>query len=275
MLDPARRDVPWLFEHTLRGRLGLRRAWRTLLRSLFSWLFWRTVTLSTRLSVARLLLYLPVLIVPLHIAGGMANFMRRWQFVGSVSSGRPVGPSWKGYFLAGAFSQPLFQFGPNGAGGWLVFPPDVSYTIAAPLAAGLLMPVLLLILSRTRAVARVRPAHILRAGVYGLAWLPCWYLLWTLVTVSRAVLERVYSRPMGGGPGLRFFGHRLGEAAPFAVGLCMLWFGAWWWCVVKLGLRLPRAGLVWVVLMTACLLLAAVAATHDRDFANWLGGMLN
>lgn len=275
VLDPARKDIPWFYEHTPRRSLGLTRAWRTLVRSLIPWRFWRTVGLSAKISVPRLLLYLPALIVPLHLLWGAANFARRWQFVRMTGAGTGrAGSSWAVYFLAGAFTHPIAEFGPDGRGGWLVMAPSISYTFVAPLAAGVLMPVLLLILSRTRATSRIRRAHILRAGIYGLAWLPCWYLLWTLVSMARAVEEYASTRPMSGQAGRWFFGLSFGAAAPAAVGLCMLWFAAWWWCVVAIGFRLPRAGLVWAVLMTACVLLAVLAALSDQDFAFWLGAKL-
>lgn len=270
VLDPARRDIPWLYEHTLRRRIGLRRAWRTLLRSLVPWRFWLAVGLSSRLSVARLLLYLPALIVPLHVIRSVATLARRWLFVLKVPF---FGTADSAYYLAGSFSPPFFEFGPTGSGGWFVAPPSTQYTFVAPLAAGLLMPVLLLILSRTRATARIRHAHILRAGVYGLAWLPLWYLLGTLVVVSRAVEEWATSSPLISSSGRWSTGFVLNRAAPVAVGLCLAWFAAWWWCVVAIGFRLPRAGRVWAALMTACLLLALLAALLDRNFEYWFGGL--
>ncbi len=270
VLDPARGDIPWLYEHTFRKRIGLGRAWHTLLRSLVPWRFWHSVGLSSRLSVARLLLYLPALIVPLHVLRSGATFARRWQFVSGV---RFFGTTDSAYYLAGSFPLPFFEFGPTGAGGWFVSAPSIEYTFVAPLAAGLLMPVMLLILSRTRATARIRRAHILRAGVYGLAWLPLWYLLGTLVIVSRAIEECATSRPLGGTSGRMLFGYTISQTAPVAFGLCMAWFAAWWWCVVSIGFRLPRAGRVWATLMTACLLLALLAALLDRDFEWWFGGL--
>jgi len=275
VLDPARRDIDWLYEHTPRGEIGWRRAWGTLARTLLPWRFWRRVDISSRLSAGRLTLWLVVLILPMQGMWSGASGLRTWIEMERYSAGYPQRVLPTGFVesqLVQSLGHPLIRV-PWTGGSVLasIRPAAVSYTFVVPLGAGLLMPVLLLVLARSRATSKIHAAHVMRAGVYGLAWIAWWYLVWTLVTAGATVGDAVFS---AAGPQRRTalpMGVSVGGVGTVAVLLCLVWFGAWWWCAIRIGFRLSRPRLVWSLLMIACLLMGLVLATFDRWFLTMMG----
>lgn len=284
VLDPARHNVPWLYEHTPRRRgrwpiIGWRRAWATLVRTLAPWVFWRDVQLHARISIPRLLVWLGVLVVPLHVVWSLLNTWRRYVYFKSAAPGWGIvtGSQWETFFI-NAWLYPLAELRGTRTAMWSVHLRDPSYSFLLPLGASVLMPVVLLLLSRTRATSRVRAGHVLRAGVYGLAWVAAWYLLWVLRT-SVAVFEEWLS----GGVSLRVLRARTAATLPvsarqlgmLALGIWCAWFGAYWWWALSRGLRLPRPGLVWTLLMVAALLAGALATWFDDRLWHAIGDWLS
>lgn len=272
VLDPARHHVPWLYEHTPRaGRrptVGVRRAWGTLVRTLAPWVFWSRVRLHTRISIARLAVWLVVLVVPLHALWAMLNTWRRYVYFHAAAPGWGVvtGSQWETFFI-NAWLYPIAELRGTRVTGWTLHLRDPSYSFLLPLGASLLMPIVLLLLSSARATSRVRIGHVLRAGVYGLGWIAWWYLLWTSITLASFIDEWL----SGGGVSLGVLRGRLAASLPisrrdlglFALGAWAAWFALYWWWAIARGLRLPRAAWVWALLMLAALLAGALATWFD------------
>lgn len=284
VLDPARHHVPWLYEHTpssaRRTTIGLRRAWGTLVRTLVPWVFWIRVRLHTRISIARLAVWLVVLVAPLHVLWALFNTWRRFAYFNAAAPGWGVvtGSQWETFFV-NAWLYPLAELRGTRVAGWTLHLREPSYSFLLPLGASLLMPIMLLLLSTSRATARVRVGHVLRAGVYGLGWIAWWYLLWTSITLASLIDEWL----SGGGMSIGVLRGRLAASLPisrrdlglFVLGAWAAWFAAYWWWAIARGLRLPRAALLWSLLMIAALLAGALATWFDdrlwTRIGQWLG----
>ncbi len=273
VLDPARNDVSWLYEHTPGRGIGLIRAWGTLRRAALPWQLWGGVRLTARVSIARLFLWPAVLVLPLHLLWAGSNFSR--QVIAAGRTGAITGTALLN-MLGATAAYPLvrFDFGPVAAlGPWTVEMAEPDSSFLVPLGATVLAPVMILILARTRATSRVRTAHILRAGIYAAGWFVGWYALWTGLSVASFVAEWAGWRgPWPLNPWLR--ARWQSRIVTGGVGLCLLWFGCYWWFALSKGMRLKRAGIVWFLLMVACLLMGLNVARLDPSFVHELGRAL-
>lgn len=288
VLDPSRRDVPWLYDHAPRGRLRPRwvRAGRTLLRTVLPWRFWGTdqdrVQVRSRIGTARLLLWLPVMILPLHAVWSIALMTTRIRSLNEAFYGKfPAlwGTEW-GTLLVNSWVYPYgrFEGSPSAGMRFRTVQPNASALI--PLGMSLAVPAVLLVLARTRAVSRVRTVHVVRAAVYGMSWAVWWYLVWAVVYTARTV--RAFN-PALDVPDIigwaRTMAFRLGInhdiwANPRVWGgtLWVAWLGAWWWFALRRGLQIRHAGWVWALAMIAALLTGALLALMDRSFTRALYG---
>lgn len=282
VLDPARHNVSWLYEHAprRRGRLpspAWRRAYVTFLRTLWPPAFWHKVTVHTRVSRWRLLWWLPVVIAPLHIVWSLVNTFRRIGYFQAAAPGWNVvtNSQWEVFFV-NAWLYPLLELRGSRVAGLSLHLREPSYTFLLPLGASVLVPLVLLLLTRTRATARVRPVHVLRAGVYGLGWIGWWFVAWVALTVAAAMAELF---------GVGLFSQFRGRfALPLPLtprqlgGVALLiwvaWFATFWWWALTRGLQLPRAKLVWALVMIAAVLAGALATWFDDRLWHTIGRWL-
>jgi hypothetical protein len=127
---------------------------------------------------------------------------------------------------------------------------------------------MLLMLTRSRTVARVRPAHLLRAGVYQLAiFIPVYGLLAAdaICGASQSFLYRtigIWQRPLN---------WLMGAPLPLFAAAMLAWFAWYWYEAIVRGLQLQRGRLIWAMLMVAAGLLAFIAAMNDRNFWRLIG----
>lgn len=282
VLSPAGRQLSWLFEHAPRRRPALLRAVQTLAVTLQPWRFWREVSIHIPVRPARLLLWLPVLIVPLHLLWGASLFVMRVQWLRSAFFGKlpPLaGTEWE-TFLLNAWLYPYLAIGGSRSTSLrvVVMTPDASTLI--PLGVTLAVPTTLLLLTRTRAAAKVRPEHILRAAVYGAGWVVGWYALWTIRTAARAIeavapaialpeLPTRVNLPRISGifPGASF------SALVLLAAAFVLWLGFWWWFALARGLAMPRPRRIWALVMLIGLLAGITAGVLDPRFRAWLAAL--
>lgn len=259
VVNPGRFRVAWFFEHAPPGRAGVSAAWRTGLRTVLPWRFWRQsdgVRLDSEFSLRRLLLWLPLLIAPLYAL----NVLLYLSTAGIMVLGKPPparpGASWWASVMLNALLTP------PGLGHFDV---RLSYHaelhlpchIAAWLCCGILVPAMLMLLSRSRADCRIRARHVLRAAVYGLGVLALWpaYIVWFYL---RNMLPLPIS--LTNSLGLRWDSADW-QLATLIGGLSgAAWVACWWYVVIVRTFRLPHARWVWASLMFAYLLLFILLA---------------
>ena len=124
-------------------------------------------------------------------------------------------------------------------------------------------PLLLWVLGTTRARARVRIEHVVRAGVFGLSWLvPVLLVRVADYLFGLATLTADLLLPGSGMTPRR--GSVSDWMAPYwRVWLLLgfVWIQAWWLCAIRYGFGLPRSWVVWSVLsipVTLALLLTVI-----------------
>lgn len=282
VLRPHWGQVPWLYEHKKRWRVGFRRAWGTWRRTMMPRRFWSQVPLTAQVRPVRLVLWLVVLLVPLQAALGAANIAVRWMLYGPPSSWRP--PGWWLQSdvlmdLASAAMGPWLDVyrltavrGPALVYEWL--PLRCPYTVVAGLAISLLIPLELLVLASTRSDSRVRRGHVMRAAVYGLAWLvPAVGL--ELMAALGEVLRMRGNEPFAGWliwlPSAVM--GRWGDA-PWLLLAVGAWTALWWRAAIVQGFRFVRGRLIWGLLMVGAGVLGLIVALLDMSFVAWAGKWL-
>lgn len=284
ILSDVNRGPPWLVEHRPRERPSrprrlwnlYRRCWATVWHLLRPSAFWTAVSLTVPVRVGPLLLWPLILLTclqPLIAAGNLTNRGRidlgnRWRSAADPSIGwiNALLDPW--LFIVPEDNWRRAPFGPVGSVG----PPDVRtifhLAAGADLAvtlAPLLIPLGLLLLSHSRTTARVRPLHVLRAAVYG-----CFPLVVLLLLLTVRQLEYAARTWLPGVPPLKWnfepFSVRLFQFAAVPIYLLLAaWVGRYWWCVITRSLQLPRAKLVFALLMLQTLLAALICFVLDRQ----------
>lgn len=228
--------------------------------------FWRRVQLEHPVRPWRAAAWVVLLGAALHALCVLASLSEIWAFVHqwNTRTQGPV-PNVK-YEIITAFMEPFAQiWGPLGSPTWAFPILGMPYPVSASLATMPLVPIVLLILSHTRATAKVRAVHIVRAGIYQVAILfPFWVLF---------LADRVYASLQAWGyialPAWRPRGFLFVAITPWVhilgatVGVWYLWY---WFEVICRGLRLPRPWLVWVLMMISATLLGMIVALRDPAF---------
>jgi hypothetical protein len=127
------------------------------------------------------------------------------------------------------------------------------------LAVGLLWPACLFLLGASRRIAKVRAGHILRAAVYGLAWLAplgLFRLCGWVIPAAALPIDLWAGAPLRYEPlGLN---RSLGHWWPLALGAGFAWTEVWWYMAVNRGLQLPGGRAIWGLLSVASAVLVAV-----------------
>lgn len=279
VLDPSRRDVPGFFEHAGNGVWALvTSAVRTLVWVAMCTL-WRRVTVFQRVSVRRAVVWLLLVLGTMHAAGSVLSCLRVMLLLqGLWGTGAPAGSMTTAGFVwqvVSCWAYPLADvWGQTGWAGlsmtWSYWPRSVSAAVCAHMMAVVVM----LALPTTRRLAKVRVAHVARAGVYGFGWVAflCLFRIVRNVVVLFEILAtrargQLVKLPGGG------VAPRLGGPSPIfidslpellLVSVTLGWVAAWWWVTLKKGWGVERAGLVWVVLAITGGL-AGTAAVAYRD----------
>jgi hypothetical protein len=148
------------------------------------------------------------------------------------------------FVLGGLVFTPLFH----------QYPPALLLTLLVPLLlAGLLM-----MLPFTRAVAKVRAAHVARAAIGAYAPLLIWFVLMAVDAVAR---YDVYFSPLRAVGDIAVW---ISEAAwghwVWFAALAIAWQAWWWYSALSTGYRIKNAAFVVLLLGTAAVLATATIA---------------
>ena len=242
VMNAPDRTLPWFVEHPAPGRRpGLfLRSWATWALTLIPWAFWWRVSFSGQRSLWRLFLWLPLLLVPLHIAKAItANLARALVHSTQGSS------VW--YWLAWAsddWTQPFILYyydaSPrmkvlNSQWQWPAWPPPVFGLIVASALA----PLLLLLVGWLGGHGPRFRVETVRAGVYGLAWIPGLWLLALADSVGRlgfCVAGSLGSTRING-LDVEWLFEPVFENWRWWGAAAGAWWVAWWWSAITIGQR--------------------------------------
>lgn len=268
-----RLDKPWLVEHAPTRRAFLARIPKTALRAALPWRFWAGLSMQARVRPWLALLGAVLLLLPVQLAVSSHETYRvvrndfTWTQNWAGSNGYSIGaldesslPGLLASGLAGPIVRPQYTPAytriPQGAArvplaltgsqpvgtshvSPMFVPQLLPWWFIAGVIAVLTWVVLLALLPTTRAVGKLRWAHVARSAIYSGAG----------VLVLSEVLRLALYRPLWGGYDLEW---------PSAV-LVLGWTTSWWWCAILLGWRLERGPLV-ALLLTVATLLAGFTA---------------
>jgi hypothetical protein len=266
IFDPFRNRVRGFIEHEDRGLY--RAAWRTWLLAARPWRFWKLVKIEFEPRVGRMLLWLVILAVSVWIIGPLVCNATQLYLVLTKSVPVPLLEVLQPW-ISGVLGE---EFRPSGYRLAFALRHAPAF-ILGPLAASIMIPLVLLCLPDTRRLARVRSVHVARAAVYGFAWLIPMLLLKSLNQIGEAVTWIAWSQR---GPATT-------RRAPPAFGayndvysfirhtwviwllLVLAWLAAWWWCALRTGWRLKEYDKVMRALIIIGLLAAAVAIALSDD----------
>ncbi len=277
VINAEQHKLSWLYEHTPRG-LGIRRAWYTWQRMVLPWRFWREhdgLRLDSPFVGWRLGLWLPSLIASLWILGSTTELASTLIDLLVDPAGRTQLASMNAYrwllVVLQSYVSPAGRIVYNNTGSIAAFNFQIfmPYPAQAWLACCLLMPVLLLTLSASRAMVKIRAIHVFRAAIYGAGVtlaLPIFALILSFI-YSTAAFQQWYWSWSTSGVNVGYLQQSVERV--FAVGgglLGIAWFAAWWWIVLIRVFALPNGRFVWAMLMVACLLAALIAACLNPSF---------
>lgn len=246
----ALRDLPWLYEHAPRWSTGFGRAWRTWARVIPAGRFWRAVGVRQRTSIARLLVWLLIVLGPLHLAAAVL-----------VARGMPWLPLW--WKAGDGLLAPFAELG-TVRGGRVVVEWHVerlpAFVVITPVVATL-WPVMMLILGTSRSRAALRPGYLMRAWVYSLWWLA--------PVAGVRLIELAWASFVGGRPWVVLW-NVVSYGDPPLLVATFAWTAWWWKCAIREGWKLERAGTIWALLGVASLLVAVILAALNMGVVWWL-----
>lgn len=255
VLRPEFRRIPWLYEHA--EGLAPRALVRSLACAAIPTRFWSHVRLAHRISPFRLLLMLGLAVVSLHLATSLTRFAATVLYFKQtptwVTRTRSTNTDWAGAITTatdnGDIGLILKEYGlPFGR----LFRLDVSEAISALTGRPsrwlflfhILAATLILALPHTRAIAKVRPIHLLRAAAYPIVLTITLFYLGTILGTITNYLEYVRG-------GRLWFIIGWAELLTIPLGL---FYALWWWRLVCTRyLKLPSPHLVWVITMGVAL----------------------
>lgn len=276
VLREDRQRVDGFIEHapapgTPRQRGYMWRAVRTWLWTVWPGVFHARVELHHRLSAWRMLLWLPALCAAMTLAtaaaAGLSNIAYFWapaREMRALVDG--------GVRAVNVLGLGLYSFDPS-AGFRLNLRAFMRGTVPlyfwSLVAFWLLVPALLMAMPVSRRRARVLPRHVVRAAVYGSAWIAV-FVMWRMVNEVAVLLAVMHDRWVTGSQ-MGWFSRRawVGGMLPwwttFAVGgVCAAWIGVWWWMVISRGLRLERPRRVFAVVFGGAAAVAGLVLLLDQ-----------
>ncbi len=255
VFNPGRDRVPGFIEHARAGWWSLfAAAWRTWWMAARVLPFWGRVRLEMPVRVGRVWLWPVVTVVAVSVAGsalssGLMELSTsrsgrlNWTMHEWMKLHRVIWSSGLADFEWGAPTMRLRWFAP------------ATIVALGPLAAWAVMWLVVSCLSDTRRVSKVRWGHVLRAAVYGLAWLVP-IVAWRAATFTLGYVLIAVSRFVPSQPGPSTFARLRRwlyeamefayEAAVFYAVLAVVWLTAWWFFAIRDGWRVREYGRVWL-----------------------------
>ncbi len=290
---------------------------RTLLWCILPWVFWKRVELKHEPRVGRMLLWLTMLLIGMHIASSAMLAIALWRvdlptaermnvqrqnFIDriarteeAITQGRlQRDEGWKKqaerdlawYFpavneaiqirhLLKAIGYPLV-FIENGSDplvaqrspgwrsatspGWhmtiLRFWSNATVMFAIGMSIG--FGVVLVVLPATRRKLRVRPKHLARAFIFGLAWFVPIQALTTISSITYVLLDLTGDDPSVASGILR--SDTLTLDWPLWSIVFGTWIAIWWYCALRQGLRFPRPTFHWLIMLVVAVLLGTLGS---------------
>lgn len=231
-------------------------AWRTWAWAIWPPSFWRRVRLEHYVVPRRLWRWVLLVVGAmwlLHVLLTIVFAGQRWGWKLVLSMRDDVRTEVLQSVLAPVGS--LYQKWVGGTAWGYTFAPAWEGTVWGPayvplLAFTLMFAIMMLVLKDTRAKAKVRFGHVLRAGVFGLAWLV------PLLAVAIAISALVAAANSPARVGWVYFtigarSYYIPEVAGYGlVPPLAAWVAWWWWLAVSRGWRIEQPAKVW---WTACL----------------------
>lgn len=250
VFDPSRRELEWFAEHGPARGVAARLV--PTLRRIFGVLpFWRSVSVLHRVRLQRAAGWLGGAMLLLHLLGSGTGLATGFAY------GRPL----NAHAIANSVGFPIVSMGQFSVPALLVDEWPLYMVPAIVFATA--WPAMFAVLPTTRRLAKLRPAHLARAWMYSLAWLP----LLCVFRIGRNIwlLAQLSAMPRSAAPTVfvalprQPMPLRLSEVAPELLGtLLFAWIAAWWLTAAKVGWRLHMGTLVWFLLCLAAGLLALV-----------------
>lgn len=230
IFDDRLSGPPWSFEH------GPRWSWRRLLAT--SWRagfgeIWRGIRLEVPI-VPRRLVALPLLVLlTFHLCVALAMIIELFSDLSMIAF-----RSWQYIFFFEALPALLWPYGKELD--WF----DGTIPLLWLAWVGMqwaFMPLLMLILGETMRRVKVRRVHILRGACYSAE-----------AAGAASALAAGAGAVVMFGPRAMFPGLAPLAGAPIVIVLVLLptvWLAVWWYRFIRLYLRLPRAGVIAMVMM--------------------------
>lgn len=295
--DPSLREVSWFVEHGRGGEGRMRDAWRVTCRAIVTFWrvmtlgLWREVTPGVRASPRRMVMWWLMVIGGMHAIASLLSMGRVvWLLRGSWGAGAPAGSLTTLGFVQQVMTcwvYPVvegFEWWTGGASSlsalplWTImgWPTEVIAAIVGHTTAALMS--LVLVASRRR--LGVSAVDVLRAWVYGWAWLAvlaAFRAVRNVVVLVAVVWERsvgaAASLPSGGVQ-VRFGGARPLFIFELPVGVVWVvtcgWLMAWWYVTVRQGWRAARPVWFWLAIAVPSVLVGVGAVIlRDGYFWHW------
>lgn len=263
MLNPRLTVPKWSYEHATAAP-----AWRmfsTFVRVLRAPSFWRSIRLEHPVVPRRLAIYAIAMLLFSHGVCFVAGTIRAYRYGGFQTRSRWI----PGITLWEAAAQSLWPYGLGDSreillGHWRYWMDVDEYSLASYphwvlLAWTVITPLAFLALSETFRRARVRYAHLFRAGAYSLSWFPVLLVAHIALGSAGRRLPTAWGLT-GGWELLRWLVFLLGLA----------WFVQFWCVVPRRYLRLPHAAGISLAMLAigglASILIVVLVALLDSGF---------
>ncbi len=247
--DPDRSHLAGFVEHATTRRRLVTWSFRTLFWALYPFAFWRRVTLDQRIVVRGMIAWVLVLGVASSVLSGLLLTLRL------VLHQRTP-------WLRPEFGDFLMAWVPGvRVRSWGDVEPSLEFLglLSALVLAHLSFAVMILGLSESRKIAALRPIHIVRAFVYGLAVLAPVVVL-SLVRQFLMVfggIARIFWRPP---PMAQLDDSIITVIGGVFLALATLYIGVWWYAAIVRVWRLHRARVVFGLLATIGALIGLLSA---------------
>lgn len=271
LLSDDAKPIPGFVEEARGRRRIFTAAWRTWLWTFRPKPFWSRVRLERNPSPSRLVAWLLIVIVALHLAPPLmllALILLQSLTRGSSSFGL-------GEVVAAATWPVEYDPYNGGLSGSGLEGTRWSTGVWVAGLATLMFPLVLFALPWTRGRSKVRDAHVTRAAVYSLAWVVPLLLARILNTAAITVASSIDWRLTGSwrevariANDTTDFLHECFDAWHFWAPLACAWLFLWWWRALHTGFRMKDAGRVYLAMAIPALLGIAIGVSRSQLFGH-------
>lgn len=258
VFDPSRNYLGWYSEHARSILSMLTRSPSTIARLVLPWIFWRSVTIVHPIALRRLMAWIVMVWIGLHLVASVPfayyNWIAidQWQFGSVELMYQAYGAQGILALISNALFSPLIHildsrgltpvfFGSNGTT-YLYSFFDIAIGMLAVIGFSSTWVLILLVIPTTRRIAKIRTGHILRAFII------C--LLPGVLLFEVLRFESAYGMVARVSPS---------DLLPLTIYIGLPWMIVFWGAAVLVGWRLKHAWAL-IVLGTIAALLGMIAA---------------